>query len=177
MDQPRIETESKAIFSRVEMVVPPPFLAGRTLARALESKRTSKEVLVWRWVASLSFFALVGWITFTQFQPSKSNEALFAYQPYVIHVDLNENDLKFAQSAEVELPEGVNFVSKDEVVKSMRKLKLPISASQAGRSRLPFVVLADRTGKLPLQVHIYDSDDRLIETKTLTLTFAEGKKG
>lgn len=175
MDQVQLETESKAIFSRVEKAVPPPFLAGRVLARALERKRTSLEVVVLRWVAGLSFVAVLGLVTHLQMNKSAGKEILFASQPYVIHVDLNDAELKLAQSAEVELPEGVSFVSKNKVVKELRRLKLPVSQVKEGRSRLPFVVLSDREGTMPLQVRIYDENDELIQTRTLTLHFAKGQ--
>jgi hypothetical protein len=104
----------------------------------------------------------------TQFPSHK--EALFAYQPYVIHVSLDEDEVKLAASAEVELPPGVTFVSKSAEIQALRSLKLPVEA-QEGRSRLPFVVKSDRAGTLPLKFRIYDSNDKLLQTKTLTLHF------
>jgi len=175
LDQVELEKKSKAIFSRVETGLPPMFLAGRVLARTQERKRITQEMWLWRWVACLSFFAFVGVVAFHQYQPK--SETLFAFQPYVIHVDLDEADMKLAESAEVELPEGVSFVSKNQVVKSMRSLRLPVSAVKDGRSRLPFVVLSERSGSMPLQVRIYNSDDQLIQTKTLTLNFRRGQNG
>jgi hypothetical protein len=168
VDSAQYEIKSKAIFKALPAVDASPYLAGRVLALHQERQSHRKQVLLWRWVAAFSFTVLVAFVSVMQLPSHK--EALFAYQPYVIHVNLDEQELKMAASAEVELPAGVSFVSMSAEVQALRSLKLAVDGHE-GRSRLPFVVKSDRTGTMPLQVRIYDSNDKLLQTKTLTLHF------
>ena len=169
MSQDQFETKSKAIFSRLPQAEPSAFFAARVSARA--TKGTSREVWLWRWVAAVSLAAVIGLTSYIQLQPKQ--DLLFTYEPYVIQVDFNESEILLVDSAEIELPEGVTFVSKNQAVKNMKSLRLPLSARSRGR--LPFVVISERAGDIPLQVKMYNADDELIHTKTLTLHFE--KKG
>lgn len=169
MNQDSFETQSKAIFSRLPQVEPSPYLAGRVVAHL--GKKPSREVWILRWVAALSVAAVIGLTTYIQIKPSQ--DLLFTYEPYVIQVDFNSQELKMVQSAEITLPDGVSFVSKNEAVKSLRSMRLPVSGRKDGK--LPFVLVSERSGELPVEVRMYGENDELIQTKTLTLHF--GKKG
>lgn len=169
MSQDQFESQSKAIFSRLPEAQPSPYFAARVAARA--GSGNSRELMVWRWVAALSVAAVVALTSYIQFQPKQ--DLLYTYEPYVIQVDFNESELKLADSAEIELPDGVSFVSKNEAVKSLRSLRLPVAERKDGK--LPFVLVSEREGSMALQVRMYNADDELIQTKTLTLHF--GKKG
>lgn len=144
---------------------PSPYFAARVAARSKAG--ASRELVIWRWVAALSVAAVVALTSYIQLQPK--HDLLYTYEPYVIQVDFNESELKLADSAEIELPDGVSFVSKNEAVKSMRSLRLPVSARKDGK--LPFVLVSERSGMLPVQVRMYGANDELIATKTLTLRF------
>lgn len=165
------ETDSKAVFSRIPAVTAPPYLAARVLALYQERRKHRSQLWIWRLAAAASLTAAIALVT-VMHAPSQK-ETLFADQAYVIHVNLDDAEMQVAASAEVELPAGVTFVSKNEEVRALRQLRLPVAAVNAtdGRSRLPFVVKSDRSGTMPLQVRIYDADDKLIQTKTLTLHF------
>ncbi len=165
----QFEAKSKAIFSKLPQAEPSAFFAARVAARAV--KGTSREVWIWRWIAALSVAAVVGLTSYIQLQPKQ--DLLFTYEPYVIQVDFNESEILLVDSAEIELPEGVAFVSKNEAVKSLKTLRLPVTDRAKGR--LPFVVVSERAGAIPLQVKMYNANNELIQTKTLTLHF--GKKG
>lgn len=170
MDEQKQERQVKAIFGGVKPVAPSSFFSARVVARFQARKADRKEAGFWRWIAAGSLTAALALTLYVRFQPKNENH-LVAFEPYVIHVNLDEIDTQIAASAEVELPEGVSFVSKNEEIKTLRSLRLPISGAKEGRSRLPFVVQSDRAGTLPLQVRIYDADDELIETKTMALEF------
>lgn len=169
MDTNQFETESKAVFARLPKLEPSPYLAGRILAVSREHQRTRTQLRWWRLVATVSVTAMICLAIGLRVQ--KKETTLLAFQPYVIHVTLDEAEVKLAASAEIELPEGVHFVSKDEEIKNLRRLKLPVGEMGEGRSRLPFVVSSDREGSMPLQVRIFNSQDQVIQTKTLTLHF------
>ena len=158
------ETQSKEIFRQVGDVQPGTFFAARVAAKA---KSPSREVWLLRLVTAFSLAAVIGLSSYIYMQSQK--DVLVAYEPYVIQVDFNSKELKLAASAEVALPEGINFVSKNEAVKSLRTLKLPVS--QEKRGRLPFVVVSERDGHFPLEIKMFDSNDQLIGTKTITLHF------
>ena len=169
MDPQELERDAKAIFARLPAVEAPPFLAGRVLALTLEGRRGRKEVLLWRWVAALSCTAMLAY--FVVLHAPTSRESLLADTSYVIHLNLDDAEMRLASSAEVELPDGVEFVSSDAAVRGLRRLRLPVDAADVGRNRLPFVVMSNRAGTLPLQVRIYNANDELIQTKILTLHF------
>lgn len=166
----QFETQSKAIFKSLPQAEPSPFFAARVAARSGIGR--SRELMLMRWIAAVSFTAVVALVFFIQLQPKP--DVLFTYQPYVIQVDFNPEEIKLVESAEVELPEGVSFVSKNEVVKSLRSLRLPVANVKDGK--LPFVVVSERSGSVPLIVRMYNASDELVQTKTLTLQFG-GKQG
>jgi hypothetical protein len=172
LDPNQFETQSKAIFKRLEAVEAPPYLARRVVAKAQERKRGFREIHVWRWVAALSFTAAIALTVVLNQRPKE--EQLFALKPYVIHVNLEQADMQLADSAEVELPDGVTFVSKNEEIKTARKLRLPVTQQSKDHSRLPFVVLSEHAGTVAVTVRIFDANDQLIRTKTLNLNFRSG---
>lgn len=172
------EKQSREIFGRLSQdIQPSPFLAGRVTALALERRRVQQQLMWWRRLALISVSTVAILVAVVAVRPSSpsfapAKEELFALQPYVIHVNLAEAGAEMAASAEVELPDGVQFVAKDEQIKSLRRLKLPVAAVDGSqRTRLPFVVRSERTGQLALQVRLYDANDKLIQSKTLTLNF------
>lgn len=169
MDQSQSENQIRQIFQRLPQVEPSPYMAGRIVTQVQALRRSRRQLWIWRWVAAASLTALIAVVTVNKQQ--SAHEALYASQPYVIHVNFDDNEVKLAASAEIELPDGVSFVSRDSEIQALRRMKLPVNAEGAGRNRLPFVVKSDRTGDLALQVHIYDAQDNLIQTKTLTLHF------
>lgn len=164
MSQDQFEQQSKAIFQRLPEVEPSAFFAAKISAR-IQPK--SREIMIWRWVAALSVAAVIGLTSYIQLQPKQ--DLLYTFEPYVMQVDFNEAELKLVESAEIQLPEGVTFVSKNEAVTAMRSLKLPISGTKNGK--LPFVLMSKLPGTLPVEVKMYDAGDNLIQTKTLTLNF------
>ncbi len=166
----QFETQSKAIFKSLPQAEPSPYLAARITAKSGIGR--SRELVIMRWIAAVSFTAVVALVSFIQIQPKA--DVLYTYQPYVIQVDFNQEEIKLVESAEVELPEGVNFVSKNEAVKSLRSLRLPVANVKDGK--LPFVVVSERSGRIPLMIRMYNANDELVQTKTLTLQFG-GKQG
>ncbi len=170
MQSDQFENQTKAIFKALPDIEPSPFFAARVAAKIGAGR--PKELILMRWVAAVSFTAVVALVSFIQFQPKQ--DVLFTYQPYVIQVDFNAEEIKLVESAEVELPEGVSFVSKNEAVKSLRSLRLPVANVKNGK--LPFVVVSMRSGNVPLQIRMYNSNDELVQTKTLTLQFG-GEQG
>lgn len=166
----QFENQTKAIFKALPDVEPSPYFAARVAAKSGVGR--SKELILMRWVAAMSFAAVVALVAFIQTQPKQ--DVLYTYQPYVIQVDFTESEIKMVESAEVELPDGVTFVSKNQAVKSLRSLRLPVANVKDGK--LPFVVVSERSGNIPLMIRMYNANDELVQTKTLTLQFG-GKQG
>lgn len=166
----QFESKSKAAFKSLPDVEPSPYFAARVAAKSGIGR--SRELVVMRWLAAISFTAVIALVSYIQLQPKP--DVLFTYQPYVIQVDFNPEEILLVESAEVELPDGVRFVSKNEAVKSMRSLRLPLSGVKNGK--LPFVVVSERSGRIPLMIRMYDENDVLVQTKTMTLEFG-GKQG
>jgi hypothetical protein len=175
LDSTQFEKQSRELFRSLKPVEPPPYFAARVVARTHEQRQSRKQILFWRWIATFSFAAVVGLTVYMQTR--QVAEPLIAFKPYVIHVDLDQSEILLAASAELELPDGVSFVAKDEEIKALRNLRLPIQPAQKGRNRLPFVIVSERTGKLPLRVRLYDENNNLIQTKTMDLMFITGEKG
>lgn len=166
----QFESQSKAIFKSLPDVEASPFFAAKVVAHSGVGR--SRELVVMRWLAAVSFTAVVALVSYIQLQPKP--DVLFTYQPYVIQVDFNPEEVLLVDSAEVELPEGVSFVSKNEAIKAMRSLRLPLTNIKDGK--LPFVVVSQRSGRLPLMIRMYNENDELVQTKTMTLEFG-GKQG
>lgn len=167
MNPNQLESQSKAIFQRLGPVDAPPYLARRVAARAQERTRTVREVRVWRWVAALSITAVLAITAVFRLQPKE--QVFYTMKPYVMQIGLE--DVQLADSAEIDLPDGLRFVSSNEDIQAARSLRLPVTINKEGKSRLPFVVRSEKSGQASLQVRIYDSEDNLITTKTLNLNF------
>lgn len=178
MEQQNLEKQSKTVFQGLPQVEPSPFFAARVVARTQESSGLRKEVLFWRWVGALSVTAMICLTVYTNFAKNKveSSAALLAFKPYVINVDLDQSEILTAATAELILPEGLEFYSKNQDVKSLRSLRLPMPSKQQG-GRLPFVVVSSRSGSMPLKIHFYDQDGQLIQTKMMNVEFVEGQHG
>lgn len=158
------ETKSREIFRQVGDLQPSAFFAARVSTKAMQP---SREVWFLRLVSALSVAAVIGLSSYIYLQSQK--DVLVTYEPYVIQVDFNSRELKMAASAEVSLPDGIRFASRNEKIQSLRSLRLPVSQDKQGR--LPFVVVSERDGHFPLEVKMYDGNDQLIGTKTITLHF------
>lgn len=155
---------------------PSAHMKNRILARlhhAPVRNRVNPEVLFWRWIAGFATAAcaLMAWMHFLK---PVAPSALLAMQPYVIHLDLGGARLAGATSAEVELPNGVRFVSKAHPeVTELRSLRLDLPEEIAGRSRLPFVVQADRPGTQQLKLRIWDQNMNLLQERIVSVKFTD----
>ena len=180
MDQQnaKLEADSKAIFARVRAQEPSPFMKRRILANLdKEPRKGFSEVWFWRFVSGVSLTVAAMAMIFNMRQVQQQDDAgLVAMKPYVIHVDLSGQPLEQARIAQIELPEGVHFVSKKHPeVSKMRSMRMPVPAASSGRSRLPFVVSSDRPGTQEVVLKILDENDQVIQTRTLTVSFAAEK--
>lgn len=182
MESLQLETKTKQAFGpmRDSPVEAPPFMKSRIMARLDEKSRLSRQVRLWKWATGLAtgacaitaVVALGPWRT----QPTQGSAAYLAMRPYVIHVDLGGERLAGARSAEVELPEGVHFVSKTHPeVAELRSMRLEVPEAFEGRSRLPFVVTSDKEGLARLKLKIFDDGDQLLQERVLSVRFAQGR--
>ncbi|MGE4131517.1 MAG: hypothetical protein AB7F86_07745 [Bdellovibrionales bacterium] len=172
------EAKVKEVLGRVPEQGPSPFFAARVVARAGLGEKSSaaKEVWIWKWIAGISLTAALALVVALKVQsPSTPQEMLFTYQPYVIQVDFEAEDTGLVASAEVILPEGVSFVSKNKVVRSLRQLRLPISDLKDGK--LPFVLVAEKEGEFAVLVKMYGESDEVVRTKVMNFHFAQGSQG
>lgn len=157
-----------------------PFLKTRVMARIQENEKSKREVWIWRWLAASSL-ALCAAVVMWHVQSVKTNSAMLAdafsvQQNYIIQIDLGGERLKDARVAEVELPSGVHFVSKTHPeVAEMRNMRLPISEAQAQRSRLPFVVSSESSGRKELKLRIFDEVGTVIQERILSVNFVAKK--
>jgi hypothetical protein len=170
-----LENQSRLFFQGLKPVQPSPYFAARVAANLKSRKQATRQLRLWKWLSALSFTAVIGLVIMLTSRPKP--DVLFAYQPYVIQVKLDESDIQLASRAEVELPEGVNFVSRNQVVRSLRSLSLPLHSKRTGIHKLPFVILSTKAGSFAVRIRLYDSSKHLIDTKTMNLRFAGERKG
>lgn len=142
----------------------------------IEESGASREVWIWRWLALTSTAlcaAVIWWHTALEKRNSAAlADAFTVQQNYVIQIDLGGERLKDARLAEVELPDGVHFVSKSHPeVAELREMRLPISEAQMERSRLPFVVSSELSGRKELKLRILDDQGTVIQEKILSVNF------
>ena len=157
----------------------PPFRKSRILAQLEGRKKASREVLFWRLIAGVATCACIALVAFNSRSlfSSEGNESLYAMKPYVIHVDFGNEKLTGAMIAEVELPDGVKFFSKAHPeVSKLTSMRMDIPDVIEGRSRLPFVVTADRPGIAHLKIRIMDENNQLVRERVISVNFAEDKK-
>jgi len=182
VDPNQLETKVKRAFAPLQeaSIEAPPFMKARIMARMSDQRRLSREVRIWRWIAGLAVTAACAVLVSVQAGLWNSSTApaeaasYFAMQPYVIHVDLSGDKLSGAKLAEVELPEGVHFVSKAHPeVEKLRKMRLAVPDGIEGRSRLPFVVSSEKPGLAELKLKIFDESDHLIHERVLSVKFAQ----
>ena len=185
MDSQQLETKSKDLFSglRSARVEASPFLKTRVMARIRENETAKREVWVWRALTATSMALCVS-VVWWHMDTQKKNSALLAdafntQQNYVIQIDLGGDRLKDARVAEVDLPDGVRFVSKTRPeVSELRNMRLPITEVDTQRSRLPFVVSSETSGRKELKLRILDEEGSVIQERVLSVNFvARGKQG
>jgi hypothetical protein len=155
---------------------PSAFMKHRILARVGEKpQRTSKELWFWR-ALSAGALALCAVLAFRGHIGVRNVDENIAYaqQAYVIHVALNDERVRDAVAAGVELPEGVTFFSKTHPeVAELRSMELAITPGTEGPTRLPFVVRAEHAGIKQIKMKFYNANRDLIYEKEMSVRFAE----
>lgn len=167
MDQQ--EQQSQKIFRSIGPVQAPPYMVTRVMAELKQPNR--RELWVWRALTATAFAAVVALVGYIQLH-APSQSVFFTSQPYVIQMDVSEFDQAVAVSAEIELPDGVNFVSKSVAVHELRSLRMPLANVKNGK--LPFVLVSERAGSMLVKVRLYDSADKLLAEKQMLLEFKTG---
>jgi len=154
-----------------------PYLVTRVLAHHREQKRLTRQVWVWRAIASCAFvFAgLILGVQLMKLGPSSPAPVVAVAQAYVIHVDFSPSEVASVENVEVELPKGVRFYSKNrpEALAGINKLRLPLAKTLEGRNKLPFVVQSDEIGSKDLTVRLFDEKNRLVGEKKLSVNFKD----
>ncbi len=145
-------------------LTPHPYLKTRILAESEALNESRKKLNFWRLVSTLALTSLVVTVLMTSFK-RKSLNTLALNRPYVIHVNFSDKEVGVIAAAEIELPKGVHFYSdKNPQVREMRKLRLPVGAQFDGRTRLPFVIVADKAkGIKKIQVRLFDTNNNLVK--------------
>ena len=160
------EERVRGIFNKLnkDELTPNPYLKTRILAESHALNESRKKLNFWRLVSSLALTSLVLTILMINQKPMSMN-TLALNRPYVIHVSFSEQEVGLVAAAEVILPKGVYFHSdKNPQVRDIRKLRLPVGAQMDGRTRLPFVVVADKeNGVKKIQVRLFDNNNNLIK--------------
>jgi hypothetical protein len=148
------------------------FMKTRVLAQLRQERQFKRKLFMWQFVTAGSLAALVAtfFIGFKMISQIKADA--FTREAYVIHVDFTQNDRQQVAAAEVELPQGVHFVSKSGVA-SLHKLRLPVDVKAAGRGKLPFVVSADDPGEKRIVVRLLNRDDQVIREQIFNYRFAK----
>ncbi len=183
LDPKLLEAQMAKIFAPLKQTEfdAPPFMKTRIMSRLQAPPAASKEIWLWRTIAGLATAACAVLLLMRNFAPSQTVAPEipqhYAMQPYVIHVDLEGDKLPGARVAEVELPDGVHFVSKSHPeIAQVRKMRLNVPAAISGRSRLPFVVSSDKPGLAELKLKILDEKDLVVHERVLSIKFAQGEK-
>lgn len=157
---------------RASGIEAPQFMKTRVLAQLRQERQFKRKLFIWKFVTAGSLAVLVATFLIGFKMISQIKADAFTRQAYVIHVDFTQNDRQEVAAAEVELPQGVHFVSKSNVG-SMHKLRLPVDVKTAGPGKLPFVVSADDPGEKKIIVRLLNHDDRVIREQVLNYRFAK----
>jgi hypothetical protein len=170
------ELKVKQVFESLvqEDFGPHPFLKTRVLATSRELIKSRQKIFYWKLVSGLSMACLVISLAFNAKTTPANGIAL--NEPYVIHMTFSDEEVKFVAAAEIELPTGVKFHSlKNPQINKMRKLRLPVSVDKDGRTKLPFVVVANDKGYKKIQVRLFDSDNNVLKEDVIKVRFLSKK--
>lgn len=175
-DLQKLESEQmRSLFSSVRAadIEPSPYLRTRVLAHLTDEFKQSNQLKFWKFFSAGSFvaMAMMGFYVMNTFNPSST--AASSQQAYVIHVDFNQNDLSHVAQAEVVLPDGVKFVTKNGSIDSKKSLRLPIDIRSVGRGKLPFVVSSDSVGDKEILVRLLDENNQVVRDQVLKFKFAK----
>ncbi|MCB0384520.1 MAG: hypothetical protein KDD43_03935 [Bdellovibrionales bacterium] len=148
---------------------PPPYMGTRVVA-ALRSRGQKKRLWFWQ---ALSFTSLgatlcLAWILFqapgAQFEAQVDN-------PYVVRVELNELSEQQYVEAEIVLPQGVEFYSKNHPELSAQRTLRLVWNQETGKPFLPFVIKGAEDGKKQILVKFFDESNRMISSRQIAIEF------
>lgn len=166
------ELRVKDIFDSLkrDKVTPHPFLKTRVLATSRDLMRAKKKIFYWKFISIFSMACLV----LSLFYHTKISQTptIALNEPYVIHMHFSEEEASFVAFAEIDLPKGVSFHSKrNPQIREARKLRLPVRISSDGRTKLPFVVVANGKGTKKIHVRLFDWDNNPIKEDFIKVSF------
>jgi hypothetical protein len=174
-DDPQIKV--KKVFKSLvpKDLGPHPFLKTRVLATSRELLESRQNVFYWKLISGLSMLCLVVSLVYNTKTTPVTGIAL--NEPYVIHMKFSDQEVKFVAAAEIVLPTGVNFHSlKNPLINKMRIMRLPVSADADGRTKLPFVVVANDKGNKKIQVRLFDIHNNVLKEDVIKVLF-QSKNG
>lgn len=150
------------------------YMKTRVLAQVREKQAKKRGLPFWAWFSMGVTFAFALVFVGLNFGENlySGSKALGLNKPYMIRVDLAPvQDLNIAY-AEVQLGQKfVRFSSKEFArISELRELKIQWQ-SLAGKSYLPLVVEGTESGVASVFVNFYDTSNRLVQQKTISLDF------
>ena len=148
---------------------PPPYMATRVVA-ALRAQRGGRGLWFWKALSfsSLAVTLVLSWVVFQS--PGAQFEAQI-HNPYVVRVELNELSEKQHIEAEIVLPDGVEFYSKNHPqLAEQRSLRL-VWNQETGKPFLPFVIKGAENGKKQILVKFFDENNKLISSRQIGIEF------
>lgn len=166
----------KSLFAAAEATEldPSPYMRTRILANLRDEEESRwPRTRVWKFFTVMSAFAFLIMTAHSYSLMNKIESNGAAMESYVIHVNFNENDLTRVTKAEVVLPDGVKFVSKNGNIADKKVLRLPIDIKSIGRGKLPFVVTASTDGEKQITVRLLNDDNEVIRDQVLKFKFAK----
>jgi hypothetical protein len=161
----------------------PPYVVTRAMARFRE-RRSERRLRFWKWLAilgpvtaaSAAAVILLAILPAGQLRPIEPSYAALAGQDVTLRIDIAASERGRLTYAEVELPNGVQFVSeRHPEIREQRRLKFAVSDSffVSNPASIPFVIHSKSAGLKEVRVRFLDQDQVTVKERVLRIRFKE----
>jgi hypothetical protein len=168
-----IEKQLQSLFARArELPVPQdPFLSTRVLAEYRARSRGPARPSFWKWLALVSTACSLVLITRNYYLSQGFVYSAAVNQAIAVRVEIEDLKHFDIAHAEIELPDGVHFYSKQHPEVFSEKSVTVAWNQGSGRTRFPIVIKSDISGKKTVRVSFFDSNDKLVATRDVEIRF------
>jgi hypothetical protein len=152
---------------------PSPYFETRVLASCRLFQRQQSHIMKWRFFGLVSSCAaallLILFLSQTENGVFKAN----IHKAVAVRVTVEQAPDQMVAFAQVDLPEGVYFYSKRYPgLREQRRMRLPAELFSK-QKELPFVVMAENSGKKTVRVSFFDSNDNFLYDKRFNINFID----
>ncbi|PWU17980.1 MAG: hypothetical protein C5B49_07945 [Bdellovibrio sp.] len=173
MSDDRIEAKSKSIFRTGSRgLEASPFLSRRIANEVASRIEWKRKVRWWQgWAIGGSGLGL-GLASFCAWLFLFSAFSAHVGQPTLVEVGLRNIEVADVARVEIELPEGVTFVStRYPEIDGTSTVSIPVE-DKAALASFPFVVRSAESGLKRVRVMVFDRGGKIVEEKILKIRFS-----